>query len=120
MPKEPTYLVTEDVFYAMLPYVQPKVEEVSNQKELLAIPWVKSFTKHNKFARYTISPHEDEGFKYLMIEDADCRWWWPVAKLPLDFPTNLPKFKSVLDKTIIQEENEELQEVPKSNSRKKK
>lgn len=118
--KERTYTITEDVFYAMLPYVQPKVEEVSNQKELLAIPWIKAYYKHKRFARFTISPHEDEGFKYLMIEDSDCVWWWPVAKLPLDFPTNLPKFKSVLDKTLTQEQDEEVQEVPKRNSRKKK
>ena len=118
MPKEPTYLVTEDIFDPLLPYVEPRVEEVKSQKEMLSIPWIKSFTKHRMYARFTISPKEE--FKYLMIEDTDCKWWWPVAKLPLDFPTNLPIFKSVLDKTIIQEENEELQEVPKSNSSKKK
>lgn len=116
--KEQTYLVTEDIFEPLVPYVKPKVEEVKNQKELLSIPWVKAFTKHKQFARFTISPHSD--FKYLMIEDSDCKWWWPVAKLSLDFPTELPIFKSILNKTITQEQDEELQKVPKSNSRKKK
>lgn len=112
------YLVTEDIFINLLPYTQPRTAEVSTQKEMLSIPWIKAFTKHNKFARFSISPKED--FKYLMIEDTDCKWWWPVAQLPLEFPIDLPIFKSVLNKTITEEENEELQEVPKSNSRKKK
>ena len=116
--KEVTYLITEDIFVNLLPYVDPKTAEVSTQKEMLSIPWIKSFNKHAKFARFSISPKED--FKYLMVEDGDCKWWWPVAKLPLDFPTDLPIFKSILNKTIIKEEDEELQEVPKSNSRKKK
>lgn len=116
--KEVTYLVTEDIFDPLLPYVKPRVEEVTSQKEMLSIPWIKSFTKHNKFARFTISPKDE--FKYLMMEDADCKYWWPIAKLPLDFPTSLPIFKSILDKTITQEQDEEVQEVPKPNSRKKK
>ena len=116
--KEVTYLITEDIFVNLLPYIEPRTAEVSTQKELLSIPWIKSFTKHNKFARFSISPKEE--FKYLMIEDADCKWWYPIAHLPLDFPTDLPIFKSILDKTINPEEDEEVQEVSKPNSRKKK
>jgi len=117
--KAPTYHIVEYVFDQLRLYTTPKEDYVENQKELLSLPWVRVYQKHKQFARFTIS--DQDTFKYLMIEDTNCNWWWIVAILPLDFPCTFPKFKSIKDKTITDEEpTEDLQEVPKPKSRKKK
>lgn len=98
---EEKYVIKQYIFDPLLAYYTPIEIEVSNQKELLALPWVKSFHKHSDFARFSISKHE--GYHYLMVENDLCNWWLIVAILPENFPSTLPLFKSVLDKLKVEE-----------------
>jgi hypothetical protein len=100
--KERKYKVSKWYLAPRRPYMEKVEAEVQNQKELLALPWVKEATRKARFKRFTVA--EDEGecpnTKYLMVEDDLCDWWEPVAIIPKDFPHTLPHFKEVKDKII--------------------
>lgn len=95
--------IKEYIFDPLAKYVHPKTAEVETQKQLLAIPWIKQYSKTHSFGRYSISEKED--CKYLMVENDLCTWWKIIAILPSNFPTTLCNFKSVLDKHVLDEED---------------
>jgi hypothetical protein len=91
------YKATKYYFINIRPYQEEVSDVISNQKELLSLPWVKEMTRKGRFKRFSVCEDEgeDENTKYLMIEDDMCDWWWPVAIIPKDFPHTLPLFKEI-------------------------
>lgn len=89
----PIYKVTEYIFENLRKYFPEISNEVSTEKELLDLPWVKFYTKHPKYSRFSISVKSD--CKYLMIENEDRSWWWIVATIPKELPTSLPSFVGI-------------------------
>jgi hypothetical protein len=71
--------------------------EVATVDELLEVKWIRSWRKHPKFYRYSVSrsiptrPH-------LMVELDDGREWWVLAYLN-DAPalSSLPEWKARFD-----------------------
>jgi hypothetical protein len=49
--------------------------EFNTLEELLAIPWVKSFSVHKTFYRYSVSDY------HLMAEYRGGREWWVIGQL---------------------------------------
>lgn len=96
------YTVKKWFFINVRPFQEEVIDEVSNQKELLSLPWVKESTRKGRFKRFSVCENEgeDENTKYLMMEDDLCDWWMPVAIIPKDFPHTLPLFKEIKSKIL--------------------
>lgn len=87
------YHIEEYVFEKMRDYKNGLVDYVDNEKELLALPWVRAMARKYHCTNFTVSSEEEfPDTKILIVENEDCTFWWSVAFLPKDFPTTLPKF----------------------------
>ena len=93
MAKSKKYLVEEYIFLNRRPYTQALSAKVETQKEMLALPWIKGPYKKHGCTKFTISNEEEfPNTKLLVGENEDCTFWWCIAVLPKDFPTDLPTF----------------------------
>jgi hypothetical protein len=84
--------IIEYIFDNHVGYRKPNVNKVSNQKQLLNLPWVKAYMKHPKFNRFVISKKSDNNL--LMVIDDRNSWWWAVALLPKGLDIDLPEFNT--------------------------
>lgn len=110
------YEITEYIFDNLRPFVEHRICHVKDQKELLNVIWIKAASKKHPFARYSISEKQD--CKYLMVENDNCTWWLVVAILPLEFPTTLCAFKSVLEKQMVEEDSTDMNDIKPKKKRK--
>ena len=116
----PKFQVEQYIFIHRRPYLDPVVELVENEKEMLNIPWVKSTARTWKCNKYTISTEENEfpGAKILMLENEDCTFWWPVAIIENEFPTTLPQFtRELVRKDMVETK---VSTEPKKTKKQKK
>lgn len=98
--KKKKYKIEEHIFANLRPYRTAIVEYVDNDRELLSLPWIKAAVRKHQCNRFTVSSDEEiPNTKILIIENDDCTYWWAVAFLPKDYPTELPTFTRELPKS---------------------